>query len=133
MIMYRGKYSNRTNTELSENADMPKKEKKKATKGTILFYSIYGGIAGLILIALLLLMIPLRSWLVKYEASQPEKKCAEVFQYLFANPDWKVIYGLAGVENTAFENEKAYADYMEAKVGSTKLTYSETSAGLSGQ
>ena len=132
MIMYQGKYSSRTNTELSENADMPKKEKKKATKGTILFYSIYGGIAGLILIALLLLMIPLRSWLVKYEASQPEKKCAEVFQYLFANPDWKVIYGLAGVENTAFENEKAYADYMGAKVGNTKLTYSETSAGLSG-
>lgn len=146
MIMYQGKYSNNNAknnipAEATEEPqalspeqtpDKPKKEKKPVKKGTIIFYSIYGGIAGLILIALFCLMIPLRSWLVKYEASQPEKKCAEVFQYLFADPDWKVLYGLAGVENTPFENENAYATYMETKVGDTKLTYSETSAGLSG-
>ena len=86
----------------------------------------------LILIVLCCLMVPLRSWLVKYEASQPEKKCEEVFAYLFGDPDWKVIYGLAGAEDTVFEDENAYAAYMDAKVGNAELNYIETSAGLSG-
>lgn len=150
MIMYQGKYANnspetdaRSETSVesaaaapeqvpNKPAVKPKKAKKKATKGTVIFYSIYGGISALILIVFLCLLIPLRSWLVKYEASQPERKCAEVFEYLFADPDWKVLYGLAGVEDTAFEDENAYAAYMEAKVGDAALTYTETSAGLSG-
>ncbi|MBP3305476.1 MAG: hypothetical protein J6L24_05845 [Oscillospiraceae bacterium] len=148
--MYQGKYENnnpetdaRSETSVesaaaapeqvpNKPAVKPKKAKKKATKGTVIFYSVYGGVSALILLVFLCLLIPLRSWLVKYEASQPERKCAEVFEYLFADPDWKILYGLAGVADTAFENENAYAAYMEAKVGNAELTYTETSAGLSG-
>lgn len=106
-------------------------EKAKASKGTRLFYGIYFAVTALLLVAVLCLTIPLRSWLVKYEASQPEKMRDAVYSQLFADPDWEVLYSLAGIEDTTFEDGKTYAAYMEAKVGDQELTMVETAAGLS--
>lgn len=71
-------------------------------------------------------------WLVRYEASQPDIRSQEVFDELFADPDWMELYAMAGEEDTAFEGAEEYATYMEAMVGDTDLSYVETSAGLSG-
>ncbi len=107
------------------------KAKKAAKQGTVLFYSIYSACVALVVIALICVMFPLRAWLVRYEAAQPEQKAQEVFASLFENPDWASLYAQAGLADTAFEKSDAFAAYMTAKAGSTALTYAETSAGLS--
>ena len=74
----------------------------------------------------------LNDWLVSYEASQPDTKSQQVFDSLFADPDWENIYALSGMENTKFESAEAFVAYMTQRVGSGELTYNKTSAGLSG-
>lgn len=107
-------------------------KKKRTTKGTILFYSVYATLIVVFFIAMAFAMGALQNWLVKYEASQPKVKCQQVFDELFGDPDWANIYTLAGASDTSFENKDSYAAYMENTVGDEKLTYIETSAGLSG-
>lgn len=74
----------------------------------------------------------LEGWLTDYEAAQPNVKSQQVFDALFAQPDWAALYEMAGLEDTEFESAQHYAAYMEEKVGSSQLQYFETSAGLSG-
>lgn len=139
--MYQGKYTKEKQSTsaaepLQERPEIVKKDRprrKKAVKrNTIIFYSIYGVLVLAIVIAIACVMSPLRDWLVRYEASQPEKKAEEVFTQLFADPNWADLYTRAGMTDTAFEGKDAYAKYMETKVGTTQLSYIETSAGLSG-
>ncbi len=108
------------------------KTKKKASRGTVIFYSIYTAFVVLALGAIFALTIPLHSWLETYQASQPENKSQEIYTQLFADPDWEALYTLAGVADTAYEGKEAYAAYMEEKIGTDQLTLMETSAGLSG-
>ncbi len=146
--MYQGKYEKRNTPERRVSApsapaeDIPvrsaspvQRRKKKASKskrGTILFYSIYVLFVAAFFVTLLYIMDPLKDWLIRYEASQPNHKRDEIFAQLFENPDWKEIYKLAGVDDTTFENSESFANAMEKLVGDTKLTCLETSAGLSG-
>ena len=125
--MYQGKYAN---TEPPKRN--PRRKSAKRTRGTIIFYSVYAACVVIFLVALLCVMNPLRDWLVKYEASQPNYKRDEVFAELFADPDWEKIYELANVEDTEFENSKTFAACMDKLVGDKELTCLETSAGLSG-
>ena len=110
--MYQGKYAN---TEPPKRN--PRRKSAKRTRGTIIFYSVYAACVIIFLVALLCVMNPLRDWLVKYEASQPNYKRDEVFAELFADPDWEKIYELANVEDTEFENSKTFAACMDKLVG----------------
>ncbi len=110
----------------------PQPQVKKSKTGTIVFYSIYFVCVAAILAGILLILSPLEQWLTRYQASQPEEKCQEVFSELFSQPDWKKLYALAQVEDTPYEGADAYAAYMTEKVGSRELVCTETSAGLSG-
>ena len=101
-------------------------------KGTIIFYGIYLLVILAFFVGMNFALQPLERWLASYEASQPEQKCQEIFRELFSDPDWAYIYELAGIEDTVFEGKDAYAAYMEAAASGQKLTYRETSAGLSG-
>ena len=114
-----------------EEPPVRKPERRKPKKKSV-FYKIYWAVTILLFIGICCLMIPLRSWLVRYEASQPEYMCRQVFQDLFADPDWAVLYSLADVDDTPYENRDTYVAYMEQKVGTAELTCTETSAGLSG-
>lgn len=105
---------------------------KKPKLGTVIFYVLYFALVIGAIIGIFSLLTPLEDWLTRYQASQPEEKCAEVFSQLFEDPDWAAIYDLSGTEDTVYEGRDAYAAYMESIVGDTALTYSETSAGLSG-
>ena len=125
--MYQGKY---TNTQ--PPVRRPRRQKPRSKKGTIIFYSIYAAFIVVFFAAILLVMEPLRDWLIKYEASQPNHKRDQVFAELFENPDWENIYRLAEVEDTDFENSRSFAACMESLVGDSELTCLETSAGLSG-
>ena len=109
--------------------------RRKRARNSRIFYSIYFAFIVLAVCALLLLMTPLHNWLVKFEASQPDTQCQQVYDVLFADPDWGVLYDLAGLEATEFEGKEEFVHYMKVKTANAKnpeLTYSETSAGLSG-
>ncbi len=140
--MYQGKYTavkpsapqpqQGPQHQLPQRRPRPQRRKPQSKKGSIIFYSIYAAFIVLFFIAVFCVMSPLRDWLVKYEASQPNHKRDEIFSQLFADPDWEEIYRLAQVEDTAFENSRSFATGMEALVGDQELTCLETSAGLSG-
>lgn len=140
--MYKGKYlkeqplSNAAVPETPKSdspaVDRVRKRKKRVRPGTILFYSIYCLLTVTAIAAILIAMPKLNSWLTDFEASQPNHKRDEVFAQLFENPDWKQLYALAGIQDTKFENADTFAAYMQQKVGDQKLTWLETSAGLSG-
>ncbi len=127
--MYKGKFF-----QSKEPKDAPEKKAffRKPRVSTIVFYSIYVLLIAAFFIGINALLSPLEDWLVRYEASQPEQKCQEVFTSLFSDPDWEALYGLAGIEDTAYEGSKAFSDYMKALSAGKTFTYVETSAGLSG-
>lgn len=134
--MYQGKYvSSAPKTPVKRRANPAPESDPKSTetnKNSKLFYTIYGISTLVLFVVILCLMIPLRAWLVDFEAAQPKQKCQEVFQQLFAHPDWASLYTMSGMQDTPFENKDTYAAYMNKAVGNTELTYLETSAGLSG-
>ena len=109
--------------------------KRRRARNSRIFYTIYIACVVLIICAFIFLMTPLHNWLVKFEASQPDSQCQQVYDTLFADPDWGVLYDLAGLEDTQFEGRDEFVHYMNVKVANAankELTYSETSAGLSG-
>lgn len=113
----------------------PSDKQKRKPVSSILFYSIYGAFVLACIIAIAALIAPLKDWLVRYEASQPDTVRQQVFDEYFAQPQWEKLYELAGIQDTAFEGKDAYVAYMNGKVSqakSTTLTCEETSAGLSG-
>ena len=119
-------------------AEAPTKSKKaKAKKGnrtiTAIFYTVY----FLLIIAIcggifFINNFLLQDFLIEFEASEPEAKSKEVFQLLFADPDWSYLYEKSGMEDTTYEGKDAYVSYMENLVGDSELSYVKTSAGLSG-
>ena len=132
--MYQGKYLSNAKPVKAPRPSKKKhpKQKKRVTLGTIIFYSLYflGILAAVI--GIRYGMGLLEDWLIRFEASQPDAKSQEIFLELFENPDWSALYTRGGLKDTEFEGKEAYVRYMEAKVGNEKLTYSMTSAGLSG-
>ena len=105
---------------------------KRSVKGTLVFYLCCLIFVFVFYVATFIGLNFLKDWLVKFEAAQPTTKCQEVFDDLFADPDWKELYDLAGMEAGSYEGADAFATFMEAKVGDSALTFLETSAGLSG-
>lgn len=109
-----------------------KKKKKGIRVGTVIFYLLYLMLIGAAAYGINYGLGLLEDWLTVYEASQPDTRSQEIFNEIFADPDWGSIYDMAGLEGTQFEGKDAYVAYMQAKVGDNELTYSKTSAGLSG-
>ncbi len=100
--------------------------------GGVIFYTFYFMFILLFFVAVFFALQWVQDWLVDYEAAQPTTKCTQVFEQLFTDPDWDALYDAAAIEDTPYEGKEAFVAYMEDKVGNTKLTYMETSAGLSG-
>jgi hypothetical protein len=125
--MYQGKYE--TNKPV---APVEAQEPKKSKKGTIVFYSCYVAFILVFVIAVFCLLGPLDQWLAEFEASQPGTKCQIVFDTHFAGRNWAELYNLAGIEDTKYEGRDDFVTYMDGKYANAELSYSETSAGLSG-
>ena len=112
-------------------APQPEPPRKKSRTGGLIFYSIFFGCILACYIAAYFGLGSLQDWLVKYEAAQPTRKCQEVFVQYFENADWGQLYDMAGIQQTTYEGKEAFSQYMDQKVGDKKLSYLETSAGLS--
>lgn len=148
--MYQGKFSNEPSAEVTttpaESAPAPQqtsaprrnpdrkksqRRRKGPTTGTLVFYIIYLVLILAFFIGITIAMDALVGWLVGFQASQPEEKSEAVFHQLFDNPDWAALYKHTYPGAT----EEEVADYVAkitALVGDQKLTFTSTSAGLSG-
>lgn len=100
--------------------------------GGVIFYTLYFLFILLFALGTLAGLIWLNNWLIDYEAAQPTLKAEEIFEQLFADPDWDELYDLSGVEDTPYEGKTQFVAYMDSHVDAASLTYLETSAGLSG-
>lgn len=100
--------------------------------GGIIFYTLYFLLIFVFCAGTWLATKWLQGWLVDFEAAQPTVKSQEVFDQLFGNPDWAALYKSAGIQDTPYEGVDAYVAYMQEKTAGQTLTYSETSAGTSG-
>ena len=124
------------------NAQPPRKQtenevvlKKRGPRtGGVIFYSFYFGLILVFFVGVFIGLNWLNGWLKDYQAAQPTIKCQQVFDQLFAAPDWAQLYRLAGDPtgtgtnkyDTQFEGSDAYVRYMQEKVGSQQLEYVET-------
>ena len=115
-------------------APSPAAAKKKSGPrlGGVIFYTLYFMFILMFFLATFLALVQVQGWLNNYEAAQPGHKAEQVFTQLFTNPDWGALYDSAGAKDSDYEGKDAYVEYMKNKVGSSELTYLETSAGLSG-
>lgn len=109
-----------------------KAKKKKTSVGTVIFYSLYFLMIAAAGVAIWFGLGWLEGWLMDYEASQPDAKCQAVFDEYFADPDWAEVYALLDPEAVGAVTQAEFATYMENTVGGRELTYTKTSAGLSG-
>lgn len=125
--MYQGKYVAKD----SSSSEKPAK-KRKIRVGAIIFYCFYLLLFPAFFYLMFGALDALETWLVKYEASQPNVKSQEVYAQLFEQPDWGELYGMAGLQDSKFDDKDSFVKYMTDKVDPAKLSYNETSAGLSG-
>lgn len=102
------------------------------TKGSLAFYGIYLALILIFFIVIAIAMGALKDWLVSFQTAQPEAKSQQVFRQLFADPDWDELYTLARPNEAQSDAKDVYEAYMEEQIGDDKLSYIETSAGLSG-
>lgn len=79
--------------------------------------------AVLVLAAAAVVGITYYRWNQQYQASQPDQKSVEAFSLLFKDPDWALLYTMAGIEDTPFENRDAFARYMNTTAGGQRLSY----------
>ena len=107
-----------------------KKQKKGPRVGSVIFYTLYFLFILIFFGATYLGLDWLHGWLSDFEAAQPTLKAEQVFQEVFTDPDWGALYESAGAKDSPYEGKEQYVNYMEDKVGESKLTYMETSAGL---
>lgn len=134
--MYQGKFDKKVK-QTAESAPVKKSSSAPANRGRgprlsgVIFYAVFFLCIFLFYAATYFGLLGLRNWLTRYEMEQPATKSEEVFEKLFSDPDWGALYDTAGIQDTAYESKDAFASYMESTVGDSKLTYMETSTGLS--
>lgn len=101
--------------------------------GTLIFYTFYFLFIFVFFIGTFIGLKYLRSFLEDFEAAQPTVQSKQVFDTLFADPDWSYLYDLAGIqEESPYEGKEEFVAYMENMVGDEELNMLETSAGLTG-
>ena len=113
-------------------SEAPAKKRKGPRLGGVIFYTFYFMFIMLFFVGVAFGLRWLNGWLIDYEKAQPTVKAQQVYDQIFTNPDWAALYDAAGVEDSKFVGIDEFVSHMEAKVGNSKLTYQETSAGLSG-
>lgn len=117
--------------EESEEDILKRNRRRKRWRSALRFWASLFALSLCVLILFCCAMIPFRSLLEQYEAAQVKYARDEVYEMLFEDPDWALLYDLAGVESTIYEGKNAFVEYMEEKVGDQELNCLETSTGLS--
>lgn len=122
-----------TTATLPRRRDRASEKEKKLRRNARKFYRIYFAATAILLCLLLILMIPLRNWLERFETTQPDHHSQKVFNELFAQADWGKVYDAAKLDSE-LGTKDGFIQYMQAKVDAAQnkeITFYETSAGLS--
>ena len=98
---------------INEHPAAPVKQKRGPRLGGVIFYTLYFLLIFVFFVGMFFVLQWLHGWLGDYEAAQPTLKCQQVFDQLFADPDWEQLYQDAGVEDTKFEGEIGRASCRE--------------------
>ncbi|MGM9603538.1 MAG: hypothetical protein ACI3XG_00560, partial [Faecousia sp.] len=115
-----------------QHSPLPTQNQRRGPRlSGVIFYTIFFLCIFLFYSATYFGLLELRGWLSRYEMAQPKTKSEEVFAELFSDPDWGELYEIAGIQDTAYERKDAFVSFMDGTVGDEKLTYMETSTGLS--
>ena len=133
--MYHGKFEQKSRRSVSTAPTISKRPTsvspgRSSRKGSALFYTAFSLCVLLFCGASFWGLEALKGWLTRYELAQPSTKASEVFAQLFAAPDWGTLYDLA--QDSSYGSRDAFVNSMEDTVGSSALTFMETSTGLSG-
>lgn len=140
--MYRGKYESNAKNVPTRSTPAAQQgaaavqarpaKRQKIGPGGIVFYILYFLLLAAMVIGTLYLLNFLNGWLMDFEASQPDTKSQQIFDTLFADPDWGKIYDLMDEASLGVTTREDFCTYMSQKVGTQALTFSKTSAGLTG-
>ena len=103
----------------------PHKNSNGPRISTLIFYTAYIMLIVFFVMGMRVKLTDLEQQLKDYESAQPEPCSRLVFEELFSEPDWEVLYSLAQIPDTAFEGKEQYAAYMETLVGDQVLSYQE--------
>lgn len=107
-------------------------QNKGLRKSSVVFYTIFFLFVFVFYTGLYVGMLQLRSWLVDFEHAQPTTRSKQVFEKYFESPDWAEIYDMSVNEQQGSADKEAVVAYFEEITAGKTLTYTETSAGLSG-
>lgn len=133
--MYQGKFDNRSRggePQAAPGAAVKPQRRRGNPVITAIFYLLYFAMIAAAAGAIYLGLNWLHGWLTDYERAQPTAICQQVFDELFSDPDWSDLFVKAGIPEDSNVNRETYARYMADRVGDGKLTFVETSAGLTG-
>ena len=103
--------------------------RRRARRALRYYIALFATFLG-ILVLLCCAMIPFKSWLTDFEASQTYHMESQIYDLLFKNPDWSLLYDMADVQPTQFEGRDEYVEYMTGKVGDQPLTCVEVATGM---
>ena len=117
-------------TPVAQTPPAPSTPRKGPRISTLIFYTAYGMLILIFIVGMLITLKDLDRKLVEFEHAQPDTQSELVFQELFADPDWDVLYDLAQVSDTRFDGREEYVQYMESTFAGQNLSYEETSVGL---
>ena len=127
-----GKFSNPRSAAapVAQTAPAPSAPCKGPRISTLIFYTAYVMLILFFVLGMRFVLKDLDAKLVEFEKAQPHVQSELVFQELFADPDWAVLYDLAQVPDTPFDCREEYVQYMESTFAGQNLSYEETSVGL---
>ena len=96
--------------------------------GMSLFLKIYLGAIAVFLVALVIGLAVLHSYLGDYESVQPKYAAEEIFEEYFADPDIAELIEMSSTVYAAFDTQDRVVEYLAAQVEGKKITYAESSA-----
>jgi hypothetical protein len=108
----------------------PTAPRKGPRTGTLIFYTAYVMLIIFFFLGMNITLKDLDRKLVEFENAQPGPQSELVFQELFQNPDWGLLYDFAQIPDTKFDGREEYILYMGQRFGGKALSYKENSSGL---
>lgn len=123
---------NMQKTSKAMQAEVRPAPRRDPRKSSLVFYTVFFLFVLVFYTGLYLEMVQLRDWLADFENAQPTTRSRQVFAEYFETPDWGKIYDLCANAGKISGDKEAVVAFMEEKTAGKSLTYTETSAGLSG-
>lgn len=108
---------------VQEVQEPPRKRHRGPRITGILFYLVFFLAIGSFYLMTQQKLNTVEEELVVFEQAQAGEISQQIFQELFAAPDWNALYDTAGMTAGQYEGKEAFAQYMQAKVGDTALSY----------